>query len=788
MLIQSMFHLIKAKMLTHNLGYPRIGSHRELKKACESYWSGKSTFKNLLLTGKSLREANWLLQKTEGIDLIPSNDFSFYDHVLDTSLMVGAVPERYHEIILNKKHAELDLYFAMARGYQKDGLDITAMEMTKWFDTNYHYIVPEFHKGQKFNLFSTKLVDEFYEAKVLGIATKPVLLGPVSYLMLGKEKEEGFHRIDLIKNLLPVYIEVLNKLTKLDVEWVQFDEPYLALDLSDQEKKAFEFVYSEIRREFPSLKTILVTYFEGLRDNISLATSLPVCTLHIDLVRSPEQLHSVISSLPEKMSLSLGVVDGRNIWKNDFTKSLALIDKAVQALGEKRVMIAPSCSLLHSPCDLDLETNDTILLPEIKSWMAFGKQKLQEVDRLRKLSSIETKGLVQSLLEENQQAIESRKTSVRIHRSDVKLRVSGISDSDEHRENIFSVRQSKQLESLKLPLFPTTTIGSFPQTDEVRSWRSRWKKGELTDVEYKNLIRKETEKSIRWQEELGMDVLVHGEFERNDMVEYFGEQLAGFTFSKNGWVQSYGSRCVKPPIIYGDVYRPHPMTVEWTTFAQSLTTKKMKGMLTGPVTILQWSFVRDDQPRKETCTQIALAILDEVQDLEKSGIKIIQIDEPAIREGLPLRGIDWENYLQWSVRAFRIASSNVKDETQIHTHMCYSEFNDIIQSIADMDADVITIETSRSQMELLDAFVDFQYPNEIGPGVYDIHSPRVPTTDEMVMLLKKALRVLPERNIWVNPDCGLKTRKWPETEVAVRNMVEAARVMRTMVEAEKITC
>lgn len=775
-------------MLTHNLGYPRIGSHRELKKACESYWSGKSTFKNLLLTGKSLREANWLLQKTEGIDLIPSNDFSFYDHVLDTSLMVGAVPERYHEIILNKKHAELDLYFAMARGYQKDGLDITAMEMTKWFDTNYHYIVPEFHKGQKFNLFSTKLVDEFYEAKVLGIATKPVLLGPVSYLMLGKEKEEGFHRIDLIKNLLPVYIEVLNKLTKLDVEWVQFDEPYLALDLSDQEKKAFEFVYSEIRREFPSLKTILVTYFEGLRDNISLATSLPVCTLHIDLVRSPEQLHSVISSLPEKMSLSLGVVDGRNIWKNDFTKSLALIDKAVQALGEKRVMIAPSCSLLHSPCDLDLETNDTILLPEIKSWMAFGKQKLQEVDRLRKLSSIETKGLVQSLLEENQQAIESRKTSVRIHRSDVKLRVSGISDSDEHRENIFSVRQSKQLESLKLPLFPTTTIGSFPQTDEVRSWRSRWKKGELTDVEYKNLIRKETEKSIRWQEELGMDVLVHGEFERNDMVEYFGEQLAGFTFSKNGWVQSYGSRCVKPPIIYGDVYRPHPMTVEWTTFAQSLTTKKMKGMLTGPVTILQWSFVRDDQPRKETCTQIALAILDEVQDLEKSGIKIIQIDEPAIREGLPLRGIDWENYLQWSVRAFRIASSNVKDETQIHTHMCYSEFNDIIQSIADMDADVITIETSRSQMELLDAFVDFQYPNEIGPGVYDIHSPRVPTTDEMVMLLKKALRVLPERNIWVNPDCGLKTRKWPETEVAVRNMVEAARVMRTMVEAEKITC
>ncbi len=773
-------------MLTHNLGYPRIGSHRELKKASESYWSGKSTFKSVLQVGRTIREDNWRIQQQAGINLIPSNDFSYYDHVLDTSLMVGAIPERYHEVILNKKHAELDLYFAMARGHQKDGLDITAMEMTKWFDTNYHYIVPEFSKGQNFNLLSTKAIDEFYEAKLLGIQTKPVLLGPVSYLLLGKEKEEGFHRIDLIKNLVPVYIEVLKKLDALNVQWVQFDEPYLCLDISEKEKAAFTYAYAEIRKEFPSLKMILATYFDGLRDNVSLAASLPVCALHIDLVRSPDQLDDIIIALPERMSISLGLVDGRNIWKNDFAKSLSFISKAVDALGEKRVLIASSCSLLHSPCDLDLETNDTVLLPEIKNWMAFAKQKLHEVDTLRKLSSPDVKGSLQVLLLENQSAIESRRTSQRIHKAEVKERVANITAEDEHRKSNFIVRQSKQQAALKLPLFPTTTIGSFPQTEEVRSWRAKWKKGELTDVAYHNLIKAETEKSIRWQEELGMDVLVHGEFERNDMVEYFGEQLAGYTFSKYGWVQSYGSRCVKPPIIYGDVYRPQPMTVEWTTFAQSLTQKPMKGMLTGPVTILQWSFIRDDQSRQTTCTQIALAIRDEVQDLEKAGIKVIQIDEPAIREGLPLRRADWQNYLQWAVRAFRIASSNVKDETQIHTHMCYSEFNDIIQNIADMDADVITIETSRSQMELLDAFVDFQYPNEIGPGVYDIHSPRVPTTDEMVSLLNKALHVLPERNIWVNPDCGLKTRKWPETEVAIRNMVKAAQAMRTLVETANV--
>jgi 5-methyltetrahydropteroyltriglutamate--homocysteine methyltransferase len=773
-------------MLTHNLGYPRIGSHRELKRASESYWSSKSSLKNLVQVGKNIREENWLLQKQAGIDLIPSNDFSFYDQVLDMSLMAGAIPERYHEVIFDKNNAELDLYFAMARGYQKDGLDITAMEMTKWFDTNYHYIVPEFHKDQTFKLLSTKVIDEFYEAKQLGIITKPVLIGPVSYLLLGKEKEEGFHRIDLIKNLLPVYIEILKKLDKLDVQWIQFDEPFLALDLTEKEKKAFSYVYSEIRKEFPSLKTIVATYFDGLRDNLSLASSLPVCALHVDLVRYPDQFSDLILALPEKMTLSLGVIDGRNIWKNDFTKSLEFIDRAVSALGEKRVMIAPSCSLIHTPCDLDLETNDEVLLPEIKSWMAFAKQKLNEVVTLNKLSSYETKSQSASLFAENQKAIESRRTSSRIHKPEVKLRTSNLQLADAMRKSSFAVRQKKQQEKLKLPLFPTTSIGSFPQTDEVRSWRAKLKKKELTQLAYDDLIRTETQKAVEWQEEIGIDVLVHGEFERNDMVEYFGEQLQGYVFSKNGWVQSYGSRCVKPPIIYGDVSRPNPMTVFWTTFAQSLTSKPMKGMLTGPVTILQWSFVRDDQSRKETCTQIALAIRDEVVDLEKAGIQIIQIDEPAIREGLPLRRADWETYLDWAVTAFRISASGVKDETQIHTHMCYSEFNDIIKNIADMDADVITIETSRSQMELLDAFVDFKYPNEIGPGVYDIHSPRVPTTEEMVSLLNKALNVLPKRNIWVNPDCGLKTRKWPETDLAVRNMVNAAQQMREIAKSVKV--
>ncbi|MEP6930076.1 MAG: 5-methyltetrahydropteroyltriglutamate--homocysteine S-methyltransferase, partial [Flavobacterium sp.] len=607
---------------------------------------------------------------------------------------------------------------------------------------------------------------------------------PVSYLLLGKEKEEGFHRIDLIDALLPIYFEIFEKLQAEKVEYIQLDEPFLALNLTDKERNTLTRVYNEINIRFPKIKIVLANYFDCFGENLPTALALPVDTFHLDLVRCPSQLDDILESgqLAANVNLSLGVVDGRNIWKNDFKNSLSLIKKATDALGENRILVGPSCSLIHSPCDLDLETNDATLTPEIKQWLAFAKQKIQEIVVLKQFASNEVDIKTSPAFEQNTVANENRKTSKLIHNNEVKTRVANITTSDDQRKSSFATRRKSQIEALNLPLFPTTTIGSFPQTAEVRSWRAKFKKGELTVEQYNDLIEKETEATIRFQEETGIDVLVHGEFERNDMVEYFGEQLAGFTFTKNGWVQSYGSRCVKPPVIYGDVSRPNPMTVKWSKFAQSLTPKWVKGMLTGPVTILQWSFVRNDQPRSETCTQIALAIRDEVVDLEKAGIKIIQIDEPAIREGLPLRKEEWAAYLDWAVKAFRISASGVNDDTQIHTHMCYSEFNDIIQNIADMDADVITIECSRSQMELLDAFADFKYPNEIGPGVYDIHSPRVPSSEEMVKLLEKASAVIPVDQLWVNPDCGLKTRHWDETKKALIEMVAAAQEMRAAVE------
>lgn len=767
-------------MLTNNLGYPRMGSHRQLKKACEQYWAGATSRQELFLAAKKIQEDNWMLQSAAGIDLIPCNDFSFYDQVLDMSLLLGVIPNRYAPVVTEAKdNTEIDLYFAMARGYQRNGLDITAMEMTKWFDTNYHYIVPEFTPGQEFKVFSNRLFSEFSGARhVTGKTPKPILIGPVSYLLLGKEKpgkaNAGFDKIDLIKKLVPIYIEILNKLKDdYRADWVQLDEPFLAMDLTEKQKQAYIYAYGEIKKHCPHIKTLLTTYFEGLQDNASLAVNLPVCALHVDLVRAPQQLDELLNIIPAKLSLSLGVVDGRNIWKNDYSRSLSLVRKAIDKLGEERVMIAPSCSLLHTPFDLDLETD---LNPVIRNWMAFAKQKLQEV---RELAAI-VKGNT-SLLELNQQAIENRNTSPLIHKPAVKQRVSAITAKDGERNSPFTIRQKIQHDLFQLPVFPTTTIGSFPQTDDIRQLRARLKKGELTQEEYDTAIAQATIETIRWQEEIGLDVLVHGEFERNDMVEYFGEQLDGFVFTKYGWVQSYGSRCVKPPVIFGDISRPKDMTVRWSSFAQSQTTRFMKGMLTGPVTILQWSFVRDDQPRAVTTNQIALAIRDEVVALEKAGISIIQVDEPAIREGLPLRKKDWSPYLQWAVQAFRISASGVKDETQIHTHMCYSEFNDIIEHIAAMDADVITIETSRSQMELLEAFAHFKYPNEIGPGVYDIHSPRVPTVEEMASLLEKAAALLPVANIWVNPDCGLKTRKWPETKKALEHMVHAAAVARAAV-------
>jgi 5-methyltetrahydropteroyltriglutamate--homocysteine methyltransferase len=765
-------------MITHNLGYPRIGDGREIKKAIEGYWSGKINYNQLIQTSAEIKQKNWLLQKDLGIDLIPSNDFSFYDHVLDMAFTVNAIPERYSDLPRNSEKSKLDLYFAMARGYQAGGVDIIAMEMTKWFDTNYHYIVPEFYKNQKFSLSDLKFIAEFLEAKKLGIITKPVLLGPVSFLLLGKEKEPNFDRIDLLENLLPVYFEMIHMLIINGVKWIQFDEPFLALDLTQKQKGAFKMAYLQIRMNFPDIHILVASYFEGLYDNSELAASLPVDAIHLDLVKAPGQLEHILNIITEDKILSLGIVDGRNIWKNNFEDSLKLIKNAITKVGEKRIMIAPSCSLLHVPCDLDLETNEKVLTPEIKQWFSFAKQKLEELVILKQLSASKRNELTELLYKNNQKAFKSRETSQLIHNDTVKERTSLLEHYEGIKRKPFPLRKKKQQKYLDLPPFPTTTIGSFPQTTEVRLWRAKLKKKEITLKEYNQLIRTEIERIIHWQENVGLDVLVHGEFERNDMVEYFGEMLDGFTFTRNGWVQSYGTRYVKPPIIFGDILRPTPMTVDWIKYAQSLTSKPVKGMLTGPVTILEWSFVRNDQPRSETCYQIALAIRDEVLDLERANIKIIQLDEPALREGLPLRKKDWELYLDWSVKAFRLTYAGVKDETQIHTHMCYSEFNDIIHSITALDADVITIECSRSQMELLDAFNVYKYPNDIGPGVYDIHSPRVPSISEMVDLLKKAAVVIPKENIWVNPDCGLKTRGWEETNKAINEMVNAARIVR----------
>ena len=761
-------------MKTTLLGHPRIGRQRELKKACEAFWSGKIDQTELLNTAKEIKKQNWLQQQDLGVDLIPSNDFSFYDQVLDACLTFGCIPKRYNNI---DKSNYLELYFAMARGLQKDNIDVTAMEMTKWFDTNYHYIVPEFEKEQTFHFFSNKIIEEYKEALTLGIKTKPVLIGPVTFLLQGKEKESGFHRLDLLDKLLPVYFEVIERLENLGAEYIQFDEPCLALNLSEKEQQAITKTYNKIAKKFPALKVFLANYFDCYGENLNIALQLPVDTLHLDLVRCPLQLNDILESehFNPKTKLSLGVVDGRNIWKNDFEASIKIIEKASKKLDPENLWIASSCSLLHTPYDLDLETT---LEPEIKQWLAFTKQKIEEIVALKHLLKADNDGYLQ-LFEENKLANLTKKSSKLIHNDSVKTRISNLKSSDSHRESTFSTRQVLQKQALHLPLFPTTTIGSFPQTKEVRSWRLKFKKGILSQQEYNTLIAKEIEDSIRFQEEIGLDVLVHGEFERNDMVEYFGEKLNGFAFSSYGWVQSYGSRCVKPPILFGDVSRENPMTVKWSEYAQSLTDIPVKGMLTGPVTILQWSFVRNDQPREVTCNQIALAIRDEVTDLEKAGLKIIQIDEPAIREGLPLREEEWKNYLNWAVKAFRISASGVQNQTQIHTHMCYSEFNDIIASISDMDADVITIETSRSEMELLDVFVDFKYPNEIGPGVYDIHSPRVPSLEEIENLLTKAKNVLPKEHIWVNPDCGLKTRDWPETKDALKNLVTAAKNLRS---------
>jgi 5-methyltetrahydropteroyltriglutamate--homocysteine methyltransferase len=767
--------------ISANLGFPRIGAKRELKKAVEAYWKGDLSQEGLKVVAAEIRKTNWEYQKQSGLDVIPSNDFSFYDQVLDLISLVGAVPERYKH---KGGNVSLDTYFAMARGAQGKGLDVKAMEMTKWFDTNYHYIVPEFHAGQEFALSSTKIFDDYKEAKSLGIKTRPVILGPVSFLIQGKTHDEGFNQIELLPKLLPVYEEIFSKLAENGADWIQIDEPCLVLDLDKTQLNAYKDAYETLGSVAKSkgVKLQLTTYFGALKDNLDVAIKLPVDVLHVDLVRAPEQLDLVLAKAPEDLILSLGVVDGRNIWKNNFAKSLKMIKKAIDKVGSQNVIIAPSCSLLHSPVDLDSEVE---LDSEIKSWLAFARQKVKEIAVLTKAVN-EGEDSVMMFLQENAKAQETRKTSVSIHNKDVKARAASVKEEMFSRKSHYTKRAEIQRKEIGLPALPTTTIGSFPQTLEVRNQRAKFKAGELTAQQYNKFLQEETVRCIRFQENCGIDVLVHGEFERNDMVEYFGEQLNGFAFTQFGWVQSYGSRCVKPPIIFGDVSRDKPMTVEWAKFAQANTELYMKGMLTGPVTILQWSFVRDDQPRSETCKQIGLAIRDEVVDLESAGIKIIQIDEAALREGLPLRRGEWNEYLKWAVEAFRLTASGVKDGTQIHTHMCYSEFNDIIQSIGDMDADVISVETSRSQMELLNAFAKFKYPNEIGPGVYDIHSPRVPDQKEMEDLLRLALKNLTPEQLWVNPDCGLKTRGWKEVEPALKSMVEAAKSVRADVESGAI--
>lgn len=756
---------------THNLGFPRIGKSRELKFALEAYWRGDTELVDLEKKAQDLRQTHWHSQKH--LDWLPVGDFSFYDHVLDTSLLVGNLPKRSDERL-----GDVDRYFQAARGQSSKSLaqtPIAAAEMTKWFDTNYHYLVPEFDHSTQFKLHADRYLSQYKEAVGQGVKAKQVLLGPVSYLWLGKTKDDS-NKLDLLQQLLPVYEQLLITLADAGAEWVQIDEPILATELDQDWQHALTQAYFSLHKT--PVRLLLTTYFGPLRENLHLACELPTAGLHIDAVNADEEIIKVVDWLPPHKILSLGVINGRNIWKTDLNACLDRLEPLHQRLGD-RLWLAPSCSLLHVPVDLAQETR---LDTEISQWLAFANQKLDELNILAKALN-EGRTTVQTALDQNAKAIASRRQSQRVHKQAVQARLKNISDEMAQRQLPYQERVSLQQKQFVLPLFPTTTIGSFPQTTAIRQTRLKFKKGELDQHSYQTHMQAEIADAIKAQEAVGLDVLVHGEAERNDMVEYFGEQLEGYIFSQFGWVQSYGSRCVKPPIIFGDIERPKAMTVDWIKYAQSLTDKPVKGMLTGPVTMLNWSFVRDDQPRSETCQQLALAIRDEVLDLEKAGVGIIQIDEAALREGLPLRQNDWQAYLDWAVFSFRVSANGVANETQIHTHMCYSEFNDIIEAIAAMDADVITIETSRSDMELLDVFNAFDYPNEIGPGVYDIHSPNIPSIEEIRQLMEKAAQRIPAERLWVNPDCGLKTRQWSEVKPALEAMVNAARQLRQAVAA-----
>ncbi|MFA5664979.1 5-methyltetrahydropteroyltriglutamate--homocysteine S-methyltransferase [Castellaniella sp.] len=760
--------------IIHNLGFPRIGAQRELKHALEDYWAGRLDQPGLLEVGRALRARHWALQAQAGLEWVPVGDFAWYDHVLEWTCLLGAVPARFAQD--ERADVDLDTMFRMARGRAPSGTPAQACEMTKWFDTNYHTITPELHPRQSYRIAREDLFDQVAEAQALGHRVRPVIPGPLTWLWLGKGDAytggpADASKLELLPGLLTVYEQVLQRLGRQGVDWVQVDEPILALDLPPAWLQGFELAYGRLARQGPSL--LLTSYFGHVLDKLTLLQSLPVQGVHVDGVRAPQQIEAVAAALRSDQILSLGMIDGRNVWRADLDRIHAALVPVQQALGE-RLWLAPSCSLLHVPVDVTPETG---LDAELRSWLSFAVQKLDELRLLRVLLDARGDAHDQACLQQQRVALRRRQASTRIHRADVARRLAD-SAAIVRERTPFAQRIRAQRARLQLPAYPTTTIGSFPQTGDIRRLRRDWRAGALGDAAYEKAIRAEIERVIRLQEEIGLDVLVHGEPERNDMVEYFGELLAGFAFTAYGWVQSYGSRCVKPPLIYGDVSRLAPMTVAWSAYAQSLTDKPVKGMLTGPVTLLEWSFVRDDQPRDLTCRQIALAIRDEVLDLEQAGIRVIQIDEPAFREGLPLRRADWDAYLDWAVDCFRLSTGGVQDATQIHTHMCYSEFNDIIEAIAAMDADVITMETSRSNMELLDAFEAYAYPNDIGPGVYDIHSPNVPEQGWMIGLMRKAAQHLPPERLWVNPDCGLKTRGWPETRAALLNMVQAAQTLR----------
>jgi 5-methyltetrahydropteroyltriglutamate--homocysteine methyltransferase len=755
------------------LGFPRMGENRDLKKATEAYWGGKISQADLLAEAKRLRLAHWKIQKDAGVDSIPSGDFALYDHVLNHIQDFGAVPERYTKDGLDT----VDQYFAMGRGHQKDGIDVPSLEMVKWFDSNYHYVKPTLQNNQTFKLAETpKVVADFNEAKEAGIKTRPVIVGPVSFLHLGKaDRDQTVDPIDLLDNLLPVYEQLLTKLKEAGAETVQIDEPILVFDLPSKSKAAFKPTYEKFASlgdKIPNL--VFTTYFGDVVHNLE-ALPKDIYGVHVDLVRNPEQLDTVIGALGPKTVLSAGIVDGRNIWKTNFKRAIEVVESAVQKLGKDRVITATSSSLLHTPHTLASEKK---LDPEVADWFSFASEKAVEVAIIAKAVT-EGPAAVREQLEANAKSMQARATSSRTNDPKVKDRQSKITEQDYKRKSEFPTRIGQQQKKLNLPLFPTTTIGSFPQTKEIRQQRNKLTKGEITAEQYDKFIEKEIEDNVKIQEELGLDVFVHGEPERNDMVQYFGERLDGYAFTTHAWVQSYGSRCVRPPIIVGDISRPAPMTVKESKYAVSVSSKPMKGMLTGPVTCLRWSFPRDDVHQSVQAEQLGLALRDEVVDLEKAGVDVIQIDEPALREGLPLRsGEERTKYLDWAVKAFRLSASGVEDATQIHSHFCYSEFQDFFYAIAALDADVLSIENSKSDAKLLRVFVDEAYPRHIGPGVYDIHSPRVPSEQEIKDRIEEMLQHLKPEQLWIDPDCGLKTRQWKETKEALTNMVNAAKHFR----------